>query len=701
MRPSLIPARAFFGKGRLQPMKYSSAIKTVSVVGSGAWGTSIAQVIAENNPGADTVMWAYERSVASSINRSHENAEYLPGVPLAPSIRATTNIRDAVRGAEVIIVSTPSKAVYETCQKMARYLRPDAIIGFLSKGFCKIDNQVLTISQTIARALPSHKNRVIAVSGPSHAEEVSRRYHTCLNVAGADHSARRTVAELLSCDYIQCRELDDIIGVEIGGTLKNPAAIAAGMISVLPGCGDNLAGALMSEALKEMLRLGAVFKSKPETILDISGLGDLVATALSEHSRNRRFGKDIARQILTREPGLSLADKIILKFKPDLVIHRLSKGLHYLAEGAYAIEPLIDLAVRHNIPIPVYRSLYEVLLNKKNPTLLIETIKNPQKFEELYRNTKIHVSSRKKGLETVRGAVFRAKIEARIDSSFREAGPEIRSAEMMHDLVSAAEAAGYRFTSREHTVIKDMSAGGASAALMKLSRIYLDDIIDNYNSVFRWFYVNSQKMHFSFHPLVKGKVHLSVAGDTVKIQTLHRSSNIIYLPRFKSSFDFIPSILAISKSGLPFPRFYVPENTVRNVRDRYLVKKAGGFIVDENRFFNQIYKQTLHHYMATLLEHGVPVMVCSGSSPGRNFVMSAAEFTAVIRDVMYNHTVDIMIVPMEFSETGKGDRSGDGLKNISTGDQMVRFLEPITLSDYTDTTAPEKNLQGIIEQVWA
>ena len=168
----------------------------------------------------------------------------------------------------------------------------------------------------------------------------------------------------------------------------------------------------MSEALKEMLRLGAVFKSKPETILDISGLGDLVATALSEHSRNRRFGKDIARQILTREPGLSLTDKIILKFKPDLVIHRLSKGLHYLAEGAYAIEPLIDLAVRHNIPIPVYRSLYEVLLNKKNPTLLIETIKNPQKFEELYRNTKIHVSSRKKGLETVRGAVFSTKIEA-------------------------------------------------------------------------------------------------------------------------------------------------------------------------------------------------------------------------------------------------------------------------------------------------
>ena len=180
----------------------------------------------------------------------------------------------------------------------------------------------------------------------------------------------------------------NIVGVDVGGTLKNPAAIAAGMISVLPQCGDNLAGALISEALKEMIDLGKIFDLEADIIIDISGLGDLVATALSNHSRNRRFGRDIANQILKKGTNLKISDKVLLKFKPEYVIERMSKNLHYLAEGAYAIEPLIELAEHHGVPIPVYKSLYEVLLNKKNPSLLIETIKNPLKFEDIYKENK-------------------------------------------------------------------------------------------------------------------------------------------------------------------------------------------------------------------------------------------------------------------------------------------------------------------------
>ncbi|HOO70936.1 MAG TPA: NAD(P)H-dependent glycerol-3-phosphate dehydrogenase [Spirochaetota bacterium] len=682
-------------------MKDPVIIKTVAVIGAGSWGTSVALVVAESNPDISVVMWAYERSVVSSINKVHENSEYLPGIKLPSSVTATASLKDAVRSADVVILSTPSKVVYDVAQRMAKHIRTDAHLGFLSKGFCKVDNEILTISQALSRAVPSHKNRVIAVSGPSHAEEVSSKYHTCLNVAGTDLKARHAIAELISCEHVQCRESADVVGVELGGTLKNPAAIAAGMISILPACGDNLAGALISEALKEMIRLGKLFKVNPDTVIDISGLGDLVATALSEHSRNRRFGKDISRQIMAKEGRLRFSDRIILRFRPEMVIERLSKNLHYLAEGAYAIEPLIELASRHNIDIPVYRSLYEVLLNKKNPSLLIETIKNPQKFEELYRNTRIHVSDRKKGLETVRGQVFRSKIENRI-KRYVLSGTNDLAVSLVNDLVGAARNSGYVLEAWELSLIKNVDPGKVSAAVGRLSDQYLDGIIDNYNSFFRWVYVNNRKMHFSYHPLAQGRVRLAVSGNIEKIREIHQSANLVYIPQSTTAYDFVPPIIAISKSALPSPRFYVPESAIENKRARYLVKKAGGFIVNERKFYNPVYRLTLHHYVATLLEHGVPVLFAPGSSPARNYGFSSLEFASLLQDVLYNQ-VEIALVPMEISRNIPDDDADNShaLSTLGTHDVKVHFREPIVLSEYTDSTAPEKNLQNVIDQVWA
>lgn len=157
-------------------MNTDSSVKTVAVIGAGSWGTAIAGVIAENNPDIPVVLWAHERSVVSSINSAHENREFLPGITLPPSVSATANIRDATRKADVIILATPSRVIYELSQKISRSVKPSAHIGFLSKGFCKIDDEILTISQALSRAIPTHANRIIAISGPSHAEEVSKNF---------------------------------------------------------------------------------------------------------------------------------------------------------------------------------------------------------------------------------------------------------------------------------------------------------------------------------------------------------------------------------------------------------------------------------------------------------------------------------------------------------------------------------------------
>ena len=334
-------------------------------------------MIAENYPNIIIKFWSYEKSAANSINLRNQNLDYLPGVKLPVNIKATTSLKDSIENSDAIILATPSKVIPDMIGRLIKKMKTPVPIAYLTKGFCRVNHEVLTISQTISRLMPEYKNRVVSIYGPSHAEEVVKRYHTCLNIAGKSEDDRALFCNLLNCSYLQCRETEDIIGVDVGGTLKNPAAIAAGMISKLPDCGDNLSGALMAESLKEMISLGTAMGGELETIVDISGAGDLVATSLSEHSRNRRFGKDISSQIIDKGSSLGFTDRIYLRFKPEFVLEKMSKNLHYLAEGAYAIEPLIELAEKKNIAIPVYRSLYEVLLNKKDPSLLIETIKNP------------------------------------------------------------------------------------------------------------------------------------------------------------------------------------------------------------------------------------------------------------------------------------------------------------------------------------
>lgn len=504
------------------------------------------------------------------------------------------------------------------------------------------------------------------------------------------------MADLMTCGHVQCRELSDIIGVELGGTLKNPAAIAAGMISVLPECGDNLAGALMAEALKEMTRLARVFRANPETLLDISGLGDLVATALSEHSRNRRFGRDIARQLLSTGTRLKLSDRILLRFKPSYVIERMGKGLHYLAEGAYAIEPLIELAAHHNVPIPVYRSLYEVLLHKKNPSLLIETIKDPQKFEELYSNTKIHVSDRKKGLERVRGAGFRAKIEERIAGHIPD---DERDANEILNRIRELHCEG-KASPRERSIVDKADPSRPAAAILKLSSHYLDEIIDNYSTFFRWVFVQTEKSHVAAGTVPWGRTKIRVEGDTRAASEAHKRADLIYIPRYNHARDFAPCLLAIAKKGLPFPRFYVPADALGGQKERFLVKKAGGFIVDETKQSNPLYRQTIHHYMATLLEHGVPLMLPPLAEQRQSHGMTSQEFTSLMTDVLFSHTVEIVLVPMEINGLPPAPEFAGGDSSSANPEILVRFNEPMALSDYTGTPEPEKTLRALVESIW-
>lgn len=677
-------------------------IKRVSIIGAGSWGTAVAKSIAESKPHLAVVMWAYERPVAASINSSHENAEFLPGTQLPASITATNDLEEAVKGTDVVILATPSKAAYDVCRKMAKHVTGEMYVGFLTKGFCKIDGQVLTISQAMERAMPRTAGRIVAISGPSHAEEVCRRFHTCLNAGSESEEARTVIAGLLTSEWVQCRTTADIRAVEVGGTLKNPAAIAAGMISALPRCGDNLAGALISEALKEMVRLGRVFGISEDGMIDISGLGDLVATALSQHSRNRRFGRDIAGQIMTKGNALNLWDRIVLRVRPYSVIERMGGKFHYLAEGAYAIEPLIELAEKEKISIPVYRALYEVLLNKKDPSLLIETIKNPERFNELFFSTKIQIAGRKRGLETIKGKAFREHIIAMTMERFvakkNDGLLPYGTGDVIHALTDSLREQG--ITGAEAAIIRGMNSDNYGDSISRLAGMYIDDIADSYSTWFKWLCL----IGFAFSRIgslfMKRTNGLVVSGPLDEIRRVGRQVTILYAAPVQDRRDAMFAAMSIARSRLPFPRFQVDAGL--GARERLLLKRCGGFTIDRNKLDNMVYRETLVQYLSTMAGHGVPVLSMlpigtEATAQGeRNVLVSA------ITECMYRHAAELALVPFGVSYLG---RPGDGgaapsFRDLLSATAWVNFSKPIRLSEYTKQPHMMVGLPGIVAGIW-
>ncbi len=694
----------------------------VSVIGAGSWGTTVAKVIAENHTGIRVLLWAYEKSVVRSILETGENGVYLPGVRLPLNVRPTNGLKESLLGSSVIILATPSKAVYETCLKMQRLVRPGSHLAFVSKGFCKIRNEIHTISGAIARALPQIENRIVAISGPSHAEEVSEGFHTCLFVAGRSDESRKIFVRLLSCAYLQCRESGDLAGVELGGALKNPAAVAAGLISALPRCGDNLAGALMAGSMKEILRIGKALGAREETLIDIAGLGDLMATALSDHSRNRRFGREIAMKILDTGKSLSLYDRIIIRFNPDRVLARMSEKLNYLAEGAYAIEPLIEIAAEKNISIPVYRSLYEVLLNKKHPALLIETIKDPDRFEDLYARTKISVSGKKRGMEHAGGHYFKNTVvrnmigKCATDPVFRKAiysWREFLSGEKREGKRARGDNRERRFRLKELKLFRRMREDTDVSELRPLISLYYADISDRYtylpyNVILRALRTAVRLNIFGSGGMGRWlRQNIEVGGGLGDIRKIAHTCTTVYVAERRAIIDFALIGMAINKAGLPVPRYYVDKSAALPPFSAGAIRRTGGYFVDPLRLGNPLYLETLIQYLSANVAHGVPVLYFTGEGGGKGGEWREADsglFSALVSTLQHT-TEEIAVVPVRvLAYTDGPSMDGPGaapfLKGLLSTRAMIRFAPPLFVSDFIHREGPLPLLENAVRACW-
>ena len=315
--------------------------RQVAIIGAGSWGSALAIVAAR--AGHDVHIWSRNPAVVDSINRDHVNPVYLTDARFADSVRATGEITEVVNGAELIILAAPSHTTRRLLTTMAPALQKEMIVVSATKGI-EIETGK-RISQIVAEVIPNaSRPRFVCLSGPSFAKEVVENHPTAVVAASEDRDAGRIVQSELSWENLRIYTNDDVIGTELGGSVKNVMAIAAGMVAGL-GFGSNSIAALITRGLAEMTRLALSEGARPETLMGLAGLGDLVLTCTGNLSRNRSIGHELGK-------GRSLND--------------ITAGMNEIAEGVRTAQAVKQLADRTGIEMPITNEVHAVLYEGKS-----------------------------------------------------------------------------------------------------------------------------------------------------------------------------------------------------------------------------------------------------------------------------------------------------------------------------------------------
>lgn len=314
----------------------------VAVVGAGAWGTALALLIA--GKGEPVSLWMYERDLAEEASRDRENRVYLPGFPLPPAVTVTADLGEAVRDAAFVLSVVPSHTVRQVSTSFAPLLGKDAVIISASKGI-ELDS-LKPLSEVLKDTLPpAFHGRLCFLSGPSFAREVAQGQPTAVALACSDQAVGRSAQQLLSTASFRVYTNTDITGVELGGSVKNVIAIAAGVLEGL-GYGHNARAALITRGLAEMARLGAALGAQALTFAGLAGMGDLVLTCTGDLSRNRTLGVRLGR---------------------GETFSQIMHGVPTVAEGVKTARSTRDLARKHGVDMPVVEEVYRILYEDKDP----------------------------------------------------------------------------------------------------------------------------------------------------------------------------------------------------------------------------------------------------------------------------------------------------------------------------------------------
>lgn len=326
----------------------------VGIIGAGSWGIALSWLLTNN--GCDVTVWSIIESEITMLQKEHEHKEKLPGVILSDTMTFSTNLKETISGKDFLILAVPSPYTRSTSKMMAPFVTQDQIIVNVAKGV--EENTLMTLSEIIEQEIPQAK--VAVLSGPSHAEEVGKGMPTTIVIGCNDHSEAVYLQDIFMSEVFRVYTSEDVKGMELGAALKNVIALAAGMADGL-GCGDNTKAALITRGITEIARLGVTMGCKRETFYGLTGIGDLIVTCASMHSRNRRAGILIGK-------GATMDETM--------------KEVKMVVEGVYSAKAALGLSKKYQISLPIIEQVNAVLFDgKKASDAMSELMLRDKKIE--------------------------------------------------------------------------------------------------------------------------------------------------------------------------------------------------------------------------------------------------------------------------------------------------------------------------------
>lgn len=330
-------------------------MKKISVIGAGSWGTALAWLLANN--GHRVTLWSYREEQALNLQRERENTSKLPGVRLQDDMIITADLETAVEGQDVLVIAVPSPAIRSTAQKAAPYVKEGQLIVNVAKGVEAAT--LLTMSQIIEREIPQAE--VAVLSGPSHAEEVGRGLPTTCVIGAKSKESAEYLQEIFMSSVFRVYTSPDILGIELGAALKNVIALAAGVADGM-GYGDNTKAALITRGIAEISRLGIAMGAKAATFFGLSGIGDLIVTCASVHSRNRKAGYLMGKGYTMQEA----MDEVKM-----------------VVEGVHSAKAALSLSEKYQVEMPIIVEVNKVLFENKKAADAVNELMLRMKKDEI------------------------------------------------------------------------------------------------------------------------------------------------------------------------------------------------------------------------------------------------------------------------------------------------------------------------------
>lgn len=327
-------------------MGEKNKMTNISVLGAGSWGIALSILLSNN--GHNVTIWSRDDNEIDMLKKKREHEGKLPGVKISEKIEATSNLKSAVTNKNIIVMAVPSVAIRSLANQVKPFLNDQQIIVNVSKGI--EEDTLMTLSEQIEEVIPNAN--VAVLSGPSHAEEVSRGIPTTCVIGAHTKETAEYLQDIFMSEVFRVYTSPDILGIEIGGSLKNVIALAAGIADGL-GYGDNTKAALITRGIAEITRLGTKMGGKAETFSGLTGIGDLIVTCASQHSRNRRAGFLIGQ-------GFSMEEAV--------------EQVQMVVEGIYSAKAGMKLANKYEVSLPIIEQVNRVLFDKKSPEQAVKDL---------------------------------------------------------------------------------------------------------------------------------------------------------------------------------------------------------------------------------------------------------------------------------------------------------------------------------------